>query len=64
VGELVDIATERILTVALPADLRQLFINLLNRDGDASALVDDRLRRDYLPTLVGLMIASSQFQWH
>jgi uncharacterized protein (DUF1800 family) len=64
VGELVDMVAERMVSVTLPADLRQLFINLLNRDGDASAPVDARLRRDYLPTLVGLMIASPQFQWH
>ncbi len=64
VGELVDLVADRMVAVTLPADLRQLFINLLNRDGDASAPVDARLRRDYLPTLVGLMIASPQFQWH
>ena len=64
IGELVDMVAERILTVSLPADLRQLFISLMTVDGNADTPLDDRTRRTYLPTLVGLMIASPQFQWH
>jgi hypothetical protein len=63
IGELVDVVIERLLPVQFPTDLRQSLVNLLNRNGDESAPVDARLRRQYLPTLVGLVIASPQFQW-
>lgn len=63
VGELVDVTVERLLPVSFPPDLRQLLINLINRNGDPAAPVDERLRRQYLPILVGLVIASPQFQW-
>lgn len=63
VSELVDVVIENLVPVSFLPELRQSFVNLLNRNGDASAPVDERLRRQYLPILVGLVIASPQFQW-
>ncbi len=64
VGALVDAAVERVLHSPLhPAD-RDTLIAYVSRQNDANQRVTDDLRREKLPGLLGLLIASPYFQWY
>ncbi len=63
VGELVDLAIDRILHRAIsPAD-RDRLIDFTSYGGGAETPADYRLRMDRAATLVGLLLASPYFQW-
>ncbi len=63
VGELVDAVSERLLGMTLNGEARDRLIQFVIRTGNPQQPVDARLRDNYLPGLVGLVLASPYFQW-
>lgn len=64
VGELVDATCERLLGATLSGQPREQLIQFVTRTGNAQQPVDQRLRDNYLPGLIGLILASPYFQWY
>jgi hypothetical protein len=64
VGEMVDVATKRILNLDLPANERQMLVEFVSRNGDETQSVNSDLRYTKLPSLLGILMASPYFQWH
>jgi len=64
VGALVDAAAERVLHSPLGSADRDTLIAYVSRQNDANQRVTDNLRREKLPGLLGLLIASPYFQWY
>jgi hypothetical protein len=65
VGQLVDVATQRVLAANInPADREQL-ISAVTSDGSTNAdePLSKDLRDDRLPLLLGLLMSSPYFQW-
>lgn len=62
-GELVDAAAERLLGYRLPDTDRAHLLAYVSRDANPDAPLDERLRYDKLPGVVGLILASPYFQW-
>ena len=63
VGALIDTAANRLLFRPLSEEDRAQFVFLLSDYGDANQDVDETMRRDFLPAVVGLLLASPYFQW-
>ncbi|MGL4608660.1 MAG: DUF1800 domain-containing protein [Trueperaceae bacterium] len=63
VRELIAVTCQRLLGYELsPEDQNQLAY-FVSDYGDPEQVIDDNLRNDRLPTLVGLILASPYFQW-
>lgn len=64
VGVLVDAAAERLLHSPLSAADRDTLIAYVSRQNDANQRMTADLRREKLPGLLGLLLASPYFQWY
>jgi uncharacterized protein (DUF1800 family) len=63
VQELINVTSQQLLGYPLsPEDQNQLAF-FVSDYGDPNQVIDDSLRNDRLPTLVGLILASPYFQW-
>ena len=64
VGELLDTAVDHTHGTSLADSDRDQLIAYLSHTGDPNEAVTTDLRRDRLPGLVGLLMASPYFQWY
>jgi hypothetical protein len=62
-GEMVDVAVQTILGITLPDVERQLLVQFVTNSGDENRAIDNELRYQKLPTLIGILLASPYFQW-
>jgi hypothetical protein len=63
VGELVKVTSQRLLGYEVSPEDQAELAYFVSDYGDPNQAVDDNLRNDRLPTLVGLLLASPYFQW-
>ncbi len=63
VGELIKVTSQRILGHEVSPEDQSQLAYFVSDYGDANQAMDDNLRTDRLPTLVGLLMASPYFQW-
>ncbi|MCU0497537.1 MAG: DUF1800 domain-containing protein [Anaerolineae bacterium] len=63
VGELVDLATERVIGGGIAPEDRDQLIAFVSRNADPNEVITDDLYYTKLPTLLGLLMASPYFQW-
>jgi hypothetical protein len=63
VGELVDVAIERVLGSEISPEDRNQLIAYVSRDANSDQPLTEELRRTKLPGLVGILMASPYFQW-
>jgi hypothetical protein len=63
VGELIKVTSQRLLGYEVSLEDQAELAYFVSDYGDANQSVDDNLRNDRLPTLVGLLLASPYFQW-
>lgn len=64
VSELVDTAAMTILQRTLDENAREYIVHFVASAGDPNEPASSDLRSDKLPALVGILLASPQFQWH
>jgi uncharacterized protein (DUF1800 family) len=63
VGELIKVTSQRLLGYEVSPEDQAELAYFVSDYGDANQTIDDNLRNDRLPTLVGLLLASPYFQW-
>lgn len=63
VGELIKVTSQRLLGYEVSPEDQAELAYFVSDYGDSGQMIDDNLRNDRLPTLVGLILASPYFQW-
>jgi hypothetical protein len=63
VRELISVTSQHLLGYELSAEDQEQLVFFVSDYGDPNQVIDDALRNDRLPTLVGLILASPYFQW-
>jgi hypothetical protein len=63
VSELIKVTSQRLLGYELNPEDQAELAYFVSDYGDPNQAIDDNLRNDRLPTLVGLILASPYFQW-
>ena len=63
VGELIKVTSQRLLGYEISQEDQAELAYFVSDYGDFNQAVDDNLRNDRLPTLVGLLLASPYFPW-
>ena len=63
VQELISVTSKHLLGYELSAEDQEQLVFFVSDYGDPNQVVDDALRNDRLPTLIGLILSSPSFQW-
>jgi uncharacterized protein (DUF1800 family) len=63
VSELIKVTSQRLLGFEMSAEDQERLVYFVSDYGDMNQPIDEALRNDRLPTLMGLVLASPYFQW-